>query len=552
MLAKRTKWVMMVSLMLTLSLIIAACSNNNEGGKTNTGQGGQQGNTGTTPASNGEEEKRGSISVTIYDRANMPMEEGSYEENRWTRWINENGPVDVTFVPIPRNKPEEKLNVLFASGSAPDLILEYSAVVRGQLYEQKQLLPLDDLIEQHSTVYKQMLEEYPVLRRMTTRTDGKIYDIAKINGLSVNHMFLIRKDWLDALKLDVPTTVDELYTVMKAFTENDPDRNGEDDTFGITLTGNVGTNVNFMFGLVDIKYTEKDGELVRAWDNYEAAIKFKKKLYDEGIMDKDYLADANGQKAKRDWINGKLGIYVDSPSAGFANYQSLKQNVPEAEVVAVMLPRTEFGQFSPPLNPPVQTPAVVNARTKDPKAVMQYIDFMVSESTVKTLKYGIENEHHRMENGCPVVIDAEKNQKELSWNIDYYSLLGSNHFFQECDKPESQYDMNDPIAQGWVKILNEAMSIYLNPEVPMPGFTHHVYMPSLPDNLITIHESVDMADFEARAIVGGDSYTAEQAAADARNAWERAGGKEIDEWYKNWYAENKDSAIMMKDIYTIQ
>ena len=42
--------------------------------------------------------KRGSITVSIYDNGSIPAEEGTAEENRWTRWLNENGPVDVKFV----------------------------------------------------------------------------------------------------------------------------------------------------------------------------------------------------------------------------------------------------------------------------------------------------------------------------------------------------------------------------------------------------------------------------------------------------------------------
>ena len=43
---------------------------------------------------------------------------------------------------------------------------------------------------------------------------------------------LIRKDWLDNLGLEVPTTLDELFDVMYAFTYNDPDGNGKNDTWG--------------------------------------------------------------------------------------------------------------------------------------------------------------------------------------------------------------------------------------------------------------------------------------------------------------------------------
>ena len=42
------------------------------------------------------------ISVAIFDRGAVPADKGSYEDNWVTQWINENAPVNVEFVPVPR------------------------------------------------------------------------------------------------------------------------------------------------------------------------------------------------------------------------------------------------------------------------------------------------------------------------------------------------------------------------------------------------------------------------------------------------------------------
>ena len=46
---------------------------------------------------------------------------------------------------------------------------------------------------------------------------------------------MIRKDWLAKLGLKEPQTVDDLYTIAKAFTEQDPDGNGKKDTYGLII-----------------------------------------------------------------------------------------------------------------------------------------------------------------------------------------------------------------------------------------------------------------------------------------------------------------------------
>ncbi|UUZ93409.1 extracellular solute-binding protein [Paenibacillus sp. P25] len=133
----KRKYAMLVTGLLSVAVVVAACSKEEPAGAN-----------GSTSA------KRGKINVSVYDRGNIAASEGTIENNRWTKWINENGPVDVSFTAIPRNNAKEKVNTLFSSGSAPDLLFEYSPEIKNPLYAQKQLMPIDDMINKYSTVYK--------------------------------------------------------------------------------------------------------------------------------------------------------------------------------------------------------------------------------------------------------------------------------------------------------------------------------------------------------------------------------------------------------------
>lgn len=66
--------------------------------------------------------------------------------------------------------------------------------------------------------------------------DEKVVAVATQPGQQT-FAWMIRQDWLDTLGLSMPTSMDELYDVLYAFTFSDPDQNGEDDTYGITLRG---------------------------------------------------------------------------------------------------------------------------------------------------------------------------------------------------------------------------------------------------------------------------------------------------------------------------
>ena len=83
------------------------------------------------------------------------------------------------------------------------------------------------------------LDEYPNLGQLDKTIlnqaagDGKIYGLYTERPSSRQGVIL-RKDWLDRLGLAEPSTIDELYAVLQAFTYQDPDGNGLDDTFGLT------------------------------------------------------------------------------------------------------------------------------------------------------------------------------------------------------------------------------------------------------------------------------------------------------------------------------
>ncbi|MBW3092894.1 extracellular solute-binding protein [Bifidobacterium sp. 82T10] len=78
---------------------------------------------------------------------------------------------------------------------------------------------------------REFFKEQPTARKYV-EVDGKITVLpsSRTRGfLASGQHFLINKTWLDKLGLKVPTTWDELRTVMEAFKTQDPNGNGEAD-----------------------------------------------------------------------------------------------------------------------------------------------------------------------------------------------------------------------------------------------------------------------------------------------------------------------------------
>ncbi|TLS52192.1 extracellular solute-binding protein [Paenibacillus antri] len=492
-----------------------------------------------------------SLSISIYDRGNVPQEMGTIDNNRWTKWLNENGPVNGKYVPIPRGEAVQKLNLLFASGDAPDVVFEFDTRFRDQMYQQKMIMPVDELIEKSSTEYKQLLQKYPEIKKAATKPDGNMYEFGRVSPLVGFQALFIRQDWLDKLGLQAPQTTEELFEVAKAFTEQDPDGNGVKDTFGIALSGETGGTINTMFR--NVTWVVEDGKLVRGWKQENAANAFKKRLYDAGLVDKDFLADKNGQKAQQDWNNGKIGIFVGR-TIDLVNfnqyYEQLKNNVPTAEVKAIKLPESEFGRFVIGVNNPVQMTTIINAKTKDPEAAMAYIDFMASRTAGEMLRFGQEGvDSVKGSNGCLQPIDAEKFNKEVSWNIDFQLLL-SRVELGACTDIQSQLDPSKPLEQDFLRLIKENNEANLSADVEYAPITYGEHMPTLPEELNMINSNVSkIADLYNKAIVSGPSYTIEQAFNEAQDLWNKSGGDKLEAFYSDWYGNNSEKAFLAKDMW---
>ncbi|MBB6731202.1 extracellular solute-binding protein [Cohnella zeiphila] len=538
--------VMLAGASVALIGMLAACSHSDHA--ENSGPSGDSGSG-----------KKPTISATIYDRGLIAASEGTMENNRWTKWINENGPTNVKFTAVPRTESKQKLNTLFASGSAPDLIFEFDPNIKNPLYEQKQLMPLDDMINQYSTTYKKVLDENPILKQVATKSDGKMYEFGKINEAIPQNIAVIRQDWLDKLKLTAPKTTEELYQVAKAFAEQDPDGNGQKDTYGL----NVGPGLLDIFGGGG-SYNIENGQLVRTWDGYKFYIDFLKRLYDEGVIDKDYITDNNGAKARQDFLNGKTGIYfVQASSYSLWNrlwvtdYATLKTNAPGADLEMMPYPKSPNGQFINWINNPVQLTAVVNRNAKDPKAVMEYIDFLSKPETGRTLTNGLEGVHWQEgQSGCPNTIDQEKNKTELGYVGQDYDMIFSVTSGGKCSFIASSFNPDKPDEKLAKDKFKESMNIFysmIDQGAKWPGLTHSEHMPTVPQDLLVDSQngSTEIGNLVTKAIVGGASYTPDKAISEIQALWTKYNGAKIDAFYQEWYTANKDTALMPEDIFQI-
>ncbi len=251
-----------LSILLAMATVLAACSKSGSNGAEPSGSASAAPGASQSQSDDPDDKKLpGEVSISMFDRGQVSSDEGTYEDNRWVKWIREQSGINVSIVPVPRNQAQEKLNVLIASNQAPDLIWEYDRNYIGQLVTQGVIQPIDEYIEKYSTSYKAYLEQHPELKPYLT-FDGKTYAVTTKRAVNTvaNHGMWIRQDWLDKLKLKAPTTVEELVEVAKAFKDGDPDGNGKPDT--VPIIGYTSFDIySSFFAAVNNQWYLEDGKM---------------------------------------------------------------------------------------------------------------------------------------------------------------------------------------------------------------------------------------------------------------------------------------------------
>lgn len=145
--------------------------------------------------------------------------------------------------------------------------------------------------------------------------DGKQIGIYRSRDIG-RKGFTYRKDWAEAVGItEDPQTVEDVYNMLYAFTFEDPDGNGVNDTFGLETCGQYTGWIDVIqtwFG-VGNEYVDVDGNLVPVFmtDEYKEALDWLRKLHEEGIIRSDWpTVQANdwGQAIQR----GEAGCFVDT------------------------------------------------------------------------------------------------------------------------------------------------------------------------------------------------------------------------------------------------
>lgn len=353
-------------------LLSAACSSKND----SNGAGGA--------AANAGDSTDGSASNAMAKKLKITAFEGYWgkvqpSDSPGVKAIDEKFNIDYKPEFVPMEQAQQKIAVLMASGSQPD-ILGLEGVDSNFIKWAKQgaFLPLNDYIDKYPE-----LKQIPKSIWDAVSVDGKIYGIPQYFHIKYMNSAIIRKDWLDKLGLQMPTNYDELLQVSKAFTDQDPDGNGKKDTYGFATSKGIDWN-NRMGVYYDIGawYHKNDqGQLIPGIISDDAnldRLKFMQEAYAAGAVPKDWpVMEYND--AKQIFWSGKAGIYYEGLPGSATQWKLLSENAPDAEVVPLPPFQAPDGTQGQPGMSGYYTMKTLSAKLKDDPDKIDRILTMVDQ-----------------------------------------------------------------------------------------------------------------------------------------------------------------------------
>jgi len=342
--------------------------------------------------------------------------------------------IDLEISFVPPDQAMNKLNTLIASGDIPDLMFMPDRETAVQFYDQGIIADVDSV-----------LNDYPALKANYTedtwnsmKYKGKILGTPGYEPVQAIRGLWIRNDWLQNLKLEVPTTPDELLNVMTAFTNNDPDGNGKNDTYGYVMAvGKTGSlkdlgieNLMLMYGVSPGGVDAKDGELLynNTDPRMKEAISFINRMLTAKVVDPDWVAINDTAGIADKFVSGKVGIVHNDWRSYEVGNQKTIQEVTGGAIDWKFIPPMKGphgDQISAVFTPQTNFWAISAKAAKEPEKVKRIMTMLqywyADKEAYPTFAYGLEGNNWNMVDGKPVINQANKLDKELQTKIGWMS-----------------------------------------------------------------------------------------------------------------------------------
>ncbi len=293
---------------------------------------------------------------------------------------------------------DTKVNLMFASGEYPDIIISANKPVDTEEYgvTQQILIPVDDLTSKYMPTYKERIAGEATDPTLGLKaSDGQKYSVGYLvaQNINTNQHFFLNQTWLDNLGLPTPTTLSELTDTLRAFKEQDPNGNGEADEVPVEMALDTGFySVKYMLPMFGVPcdpdkwiYLDdnKQVQFTPTQEGFRACMEWLNSLYKENLLDPEVISqDINTLETKLK--GGNAGFFT----AWRLTAMGLDDGV--AKDATLFMPTAPEGT-APKLyryTEIAKPGAYITTTNENIPASMRWLDSLLDTETMYSLYYG--------------------------------------------------------------------------------------------------------------------------------------------------------------------
>ncbi len=344
-----------------------------------------------------------------------------YANNPTTKYFREKTGVDLTVHEFAGSSSDfsTQVSLMFTGGEEmPDILYlkDEGNARRGEYLEAGYLQNLAGYCLTDAYYFSQAIEratkdnptKYATLMNMVcnygvNQQTQQVYGVPNVSDNPMDQVHVnvcINTDWLKKLNLEKPTTLDELYNVLVAFRDKDPNGNGKKDEIpmmGVNHSQGRALDAYIVSAFIQFAPSRKamieNGKAFSFHDQneYREGLKFMNKLVKEGLISTMAMTgSANDMRNMLNYKGGPENAIVGICAAKItADYQTDSEAWKVYEpLIALKDAGYGRGGYSMFEAPTAQTHFVITSSCKNVQLAFRFLDFMFSEEACLVQRWG--------------------------------------------------------------------------------------------------------------------------------------------------------------------
>lgn len=447
------------NVVLTLSLIASAAAGCSGGGtKEQAAPAAEPKSTGAPAADYGD---TGGIKLPIVDKPTtltwmLVSDKPNLNNSLVVKEIEKRTGIKLDIQAYSSQSYNDKLKVVVASGKLPDIFHGLKLAEVNKMGGQGALTPINNYLNELPNFKKLYVDNKDNNWVMKSWSDDKnnmytwpIYGLQR----DVNHGFLYRKDIFDKLGIKEWTNTDEFYQALKKLKEAYP---GSYPYASKTKEG-IFKDWSYGWGLGGASYPAYYEEKSKTWKlaytqpEYKDMLDFMKKLYNEGLMDPEFVTDTDASWTAKMTTNNKSFVTFDwiGRLDMFAN--QVKSQNPEYNL--------RYGNPVGPTGhirtlPKIDNFGIVVPNGKNKEIALKLLDYLTSPSGSSLVTLGVEGVNLKMENDKPVYPELKDGPVDISTLESKYGMWLEGMYLRP-DRRSVYYNFTEKEKEAQDKIVKD-------------------------------------------------------------------------------------------------